>query len=169
MAEVTQGAERPTGSPVVAAQARPQDVQGSPIDVPATIASPAGPADGAMDNTELALLALKGARIGALQADGSRTVERPHVPPRKNRSLYTTPEASGRARVLTEEEEAVAQAKNWARCWAAMVFKDLVGYPLWEQQLHDILQVHRPPQWLSCSVQCTRSHAHTAVYGPRST
>ena len=25
-------------------------------------------------------------------------------------------------------------------CWKMMVFKDLVGYPLWETQLHDVLQ-----------------------------
>ena len=43
-----------------------------------------------------------------------------------------------------EEIEAAQQAaikKSWRLCWKMMVFKDLVGYPLWETQLHDVLQV----------------------------
>jgi hypothetical protein len=42
-----------------------------------------------------------------------------------------------------EEIEAAQQAaikKSWRMCWKMMVFKDLVGYPLWETQLHDVLQ-----------------------------
>ena len=42
--------------------------------------------------------------------------------------------------------------KNWPVCWKTMTFKDLYGYPLWETQLHDVLQafvcraaVHLPP------------------------
>ena len=41
------------------------------------------------------------------------------------------------------EIEAAQQAalkKSWRQCWKMMVFKDLVGYPLWETQLHDILE-----------------------------
>ena len=35
-----------------------------------------------------------------------------------------------------------ARAASWARCWRKMVFKDLPGYPMWEQQLHDVLAPH---------------------------
>jgi len=28
----------------------------------------------------------------------------------------------------------------WSRCWGSMVFKDLVGYPLWETALHNELE-----------------------------
>ena len=40
---------------------------------------------------------------------------------------------------LAERQEA-ARAGAWTACWKKMVFKDLVGYPLWETQLHDVLQ-----------------------------
>ena len=30
--------------------------------------------------------------------------------------------------------------RNWLICWKNMTFKDLYGYPLWETQLHDVLQ-----------------------------
>ena len=30
--------------------------------------------------------------------------------------------------------------KNWFVSWKTMTFKDLYGYPLWETQLHDVLQ-----------------------------
>ena len=39
-----------------------------------------------------------------------------------------------------EAAQAAAIKKSWRQCWKLMVFKDLVGYPLWETQLHDVLQ-----------------------------
>ena len=30
--------------------------------------------------------------------------------------------------------------KNWLACWTSLTFKDMYGYPLWETQLHDVLQ-----------------------------
>ena len=32
------------------------------------------------------------------------------------------------------------QAKNWTVAWRMISLKDLHGYPLWETELHDILQ-----------------------------
>ena len=37
-----------------------------------------------------------------------------------------------------------AQRKNWLVCWLNMTFSDMHGYPLWEAQLHDVLQAAFP-------------------------
>ena len=42
--------------------------------------------------------------------------------------------------MLTRIEE--ARKANWEKCWKLMVFKDLHGYPMWESQLHDVLEPH---------------------------
>ena len=34
--------------------------------------------------------------------------------------------------------------KNWLACWKSITFKDLYGYPLWETQLHDVLEAAFP-------------------------
>ena len=39
-----------------------------------------------------------------------------------------------------DEKVKEAQRKNWLICWKNMSFKDLHGFPLWETQLHDVLQ-----------------------------
>ena len=39
-----------------------------------------------------------------------------------------------------DEKVKEAQRKNWLVCWRNMTFKDLHGFPLWETQLHDVLQ-----------------------------
>ena len=39
-----------------------------------------------------------------------------------------------------DEKVKEALRKNWLICWKNMAFKDLYGYPLWETQLHDVLQ-----------------------------
>ena len=39
-----------------------------------------------------------------------------------------------------DEKVKAAVQKNWLVCWKNMTFKDLYGYPLWETQLHDVLQ-----------------------------
>ena len=33
-----------------------------------------------------------------------------------------------------------ARKSNWQNCWKHMTLKDLTGWPLWEQELHDILE-----------------------------
>ena len=38
------------------------------------------------------------------------------------------------------KRQAAARKTNWKACWSRMSFKDMVGYPLWEQQLHDIIE-----------------------------
>mgnify|MGYP006162689443 CR=1 FL=1 len=34
--------------------------------------------------------------------------------------------------------------KNWLATWTSITFKDLYGYPLWETQLHDVLEAAFP-------------------------
>ena len=34
--------------------------------------------------------------------------------------------------------------RSWRACWKKMAFNDLYGYPLWETQLHDVLQAAFP-------------------------
>ena len=43
-----------------------------------------------------------------------------------------------------DEKFKEAQLKNWLICWKNMTFKDLYGYPLWETQLHDVLEAAFP-------------------------
>ena len=43
-----------------------------------------------------------------------------------------------------DEKVKEAQRKNWVVCWKNMSFKDLHGFPLWETQLHDVLQAAFP-------------------------
>ena len=43
-----------------------------------------------------------------------------------------------------DEKYKEAQRRNWLVCWKNMTFKDLYGYPLWETQLHDVLQAAFP-------------------------
>ena len=43
-----------------------------------------------------------------------------------------------------DEKVKEAQRKNWLICWKNMTFKDLHGFPLWETQLHDVLQAAFP-------------------------
>ena len=47
------------------------------------------------------------------------------------------------ASAYDEKVKAALQA-NWLVCWKNMTFKDLYGYPLWETQLHDVLQAAFP-------------------------
>ena len=43
-----------------------------------------------------------------------------------------------------DEKVKEAQRRNWLVCWKNMTFKDLHGFPLWETQLHDVLQASFP-------------------------
>ena len=48
------------------------------------------------------------------------------------KSTETTEDVSAR----TEK----ARQQAWAKCWKQMTFNDLVGYPTWNDQLHDVLE-----------------------------
>ena len=54
-----------------------------------------------------------------------------------------------------------ARKSNWQNCWKHMTLKDLTGWPLWEQELHDILE----PAFSDLQVHIPRTrHAHACVH-----
>ena len=61
-------------------------------------------------------------------------------------AIASAPQIKTSSASVEEIEAAQASAikKSWRMCWKLMVFKDLVGYPLWETQLHDVLEAAFP-------------------------
>ena len=62
-------------------------------------------------------------------------------------AISSAPATQTASALSSDEIEAAQEAaikKSWRLCWKLMVFKDLVGYPLWETQLHDVLQAAFP-------------------------
>ena len=43
---------------------------------------------------------------------------------------------------LLQQRAEEARKANWDSCWKLLVVKDLPGWPMWEKQLHDILEPH---------------------------
>ena len=99
-------------------------------------------ADGKLDNEELAVLANRGVSIGSPTSPGSSKLRSPADAQRC--AMYESPDASKPTPKSAYDVEA-ARERNWQRCWKSMVFKDLVGYPLWEQQLHGVLKARARP------------------------
>jgi len=52
--------------------------------------------------------------------------------------------APGAAAPALDSVQAEALHKKWLSCWRTMLFKDLVGYPMWETELHDVLKAAFP-------------------------
>ena len=75
----------------------------------------------------------------------------------------------------TSEEVGVraeeARKSNWARCWKLMVVNDLPGWPLWESQLHDVIEPHFADlhsifvHYCGCSIQGTMSLSSATKLG----
>ena len=41
-----------------------------------------------------------------------------------------------------EQRAEQARKANWEKCWKLLVVKDLPGWPMWESELHDVLEPH---------------------------
>ena len=59
-----------------------------------------------------------------------------------------TEAAATAAQSATEKPTASIQSaaldKKWVTVWGKMLFKDMVGWPLWETEMHDILKAAFP-------------------------
>lgn len=92
--------------------------------------------------------------------------------------LETIRNAVGSAMKPPDDKEQDEQYKeqlkrNWLACWTSITFKDLYGYPLWETQLHDILQASHPhrarPHTHWTPVRTSVTHpSHTQTIAPHS-
>ena len=79
-------------------------------------------------------------------------------------AIASAPQIKTSSASIEEIEAAQQQAikKSWRMCWKLMIFKDLVGYPLWETQLHDVLQGAFPELHSIFTYYCGSSIAGSA-------